>query len=80
MARIDRGWWIVIFIAVAIALWGMANFMFVRDGAREWNYGVLPKTPSSGIYSSEPTPKQAPAPRQIQPLPESKPGNAEQKQ
>jgi len=69
-----RSWAILITFCVIIIVWGIINFLTIKDKPRQWDFGVLPDTPSESIYStSRPANKLsvAPAPQQIIPLPEA---------
>ncbi len=62
------GWAIAIAIALALLAWGLANYAFVRDAPREWNFGALDDTPARSIYSTT-EPARSPQPPAQFPLP-----------
>jgi hypothetical protein len=67
------GWLIVILISLLVVGWGLLIYKSVRDNRRTWDYGVLPDTPGESIYSISPPPTAAPAPKQVESLPEAVP-------
>ena len=70
-----RGWVLVLALSAGIIVWGLANFLLVRDAPRRWDYGALPDAPGQSIYSSEAAPPGALVPRQVPALPEAVPKN-----
>jgi hypothetical protein len=68
-----RGWLIVILVAAIVAVWGLVNFVLVRDVPRSWHFGSLPSAPSESVYSTHSPPESASPPAQISPLPEAQP-------
>jgi len=67
------GWLIVLLVAAAIVVWGLLNFVLVRDAPRTWHFGTLPSAPSESVYSTHALPESASPPPQISPLPEAQP-------
>ena len=66
--------WVLVMILCALILaWGFTIHALVKDRPRDWSYGTLPDAPSQSIYSTEASPEEAVAPRQVTPLPEAKP-------
>jgi len=68
-----RGWLIVILVAAVVTVWGLVNFVFVRDVPRSWHFGTLPSAPSESVYSTHSPTESASPPAQIPPLPEAQP-------
>jgi hypothetical protein len=67
------GWAIIVALCLALIGWGLANYALVKDAPRQWDYGALPQTPASSIYSTTEPPAKAPPQRQIAPLPDAQP-------
>ena len=67
------GWVAIVALCLALIGWGLANYALVKDAPRQWDYGALPQTPASSIYSTTEPPAKAPPRRQIAPLPDAKP-------
>ena len=58
-------WLAILLLAVITLGWAMVTHMAVPDVARQWDFGVLPDTPGSSVYSAFPPPKVSPVPPQI---------------
>jgi hypothetical protein len=67
------GWVMIAALCAALIAWGLANYLFIPDRPREWDFQDRPDAPGSSIYSAHPTPLQANPPPQIAPLPEAQP-------
>lgn len=65
------GWAIIALLCVAILGWGYANYFYIKDAPRQWDFATLPDVPSQSVYSTDTPPQPAGAPRQIAPLPEA---------
>ncbi len=67
------GWVILIVFAGAILISAMIFHMSIKDVPRDWDFGILPDTPASSIYSTREPGKSESVPIQIPKLPEAKP-------
>ena len=63
------GWWTVLLICAALAAWGLIQYVTIRDGPRQWDFGSLLDAPGQSIYSASRPAQQVVVPPQIQPLP-----------
>lgn len=64
--------WVILILFCALILgWGMIVEMMVMDAPPQWDFGVLPDTPSQSVYSSAPLPPDVNVPKQIEPVPGS---------
>ena len=59
-------WLIIILLAVITMGWGMVTHMAVPEVARHWDFDVLPDTPASSPYATQPPPRVSPVPPQIE--------------
>ena len=67
------GWVIVALLCLALIGWGLLNYALVRDREREWDYGALPETPGSSVFTTSEPPQEASPRRQMAPLPDARP-------
>jgi hypothetical protein len=67
------GWLLIVLLCLALIAWGLVNYAVVRDRQRQWDYGALPETPSSSVFTTSQPPAKAPVERQIEPLPGARP-------
>ena len=67
------GWAIIVAQCLALIGWGLANYALVKDAPRQWDYGALPQTPASSVYTTTQPPAAVPPQRQMAPLPGAKP-------
>ncbi len=64
------GWMVVAgFCALLLAI-GLATWLITPNGSRDWDYGTLEDVPGASHYSTSQPDVDAPAPRQMPPLPE----------
>jgi len=68
-----KSWAIVIVFSLGVLGWGLANFLFIRDRPREWDFGALRDVPGQSIYSVDRTPAGTHAALQLPALPEAVP-------
>jgi len=68
------GWAIAIAITLALLVWGLAHYAFVRDAPREWDFGALDDTPARSVYSTTQPPKSGAPPQQLPLLPKAQGG------
>ena len=63
-------WAIILAFCAAIVAWGLANYRWIADAPRQWDFGALPDAPGQSIYSTAAAPADVPQPPpQIAPLP-----------
>ena len=74
------GWIILIVFTALIMAWGMFVEMLVTTQPAQWDFGVLPDTPSQSQYSTALAPPDVNVPYQIQRIPDAKlpPGEIKQ--
>jgi hypothetical protein len=59
-------WLAILLLAVVTLGWAMITHMVVADGARRWDFGVLPDTPASSPYATTAPPQVRPVPPQLE--------------
>jgi hypothetical protein len=64
-----RAWTFVVVLSALLVGWGLLNYKLIPERQREFDYGVLPDTPSQSEYSTGRPPAPAVAPDQIPRLP-----------
>lgn len=70
--RSGYGWWIVLLICAALLGWGLIQYATIRDEPRRWDFDVQPDAPGESEASTTRPDLRAPAPPQIEPLPEAR--------
>lgn len=50
-------WLLIGVLCAGILVWGFANYRYIQDAPRQWNFGQLPDAPGESIYSSSPPSK-----------------------
>jgi len=66
-------WAVVIGLCVFLLVWGLLNYVLIRDEPRRFDLNTLPDVPGESVYSSEGTPTDENVPRQTPALPEAVP-------
>ena len=67
-------WIVIVAFCAAMIVWGVANFLFIKDAPRQFDYGALKDVPAQSPYSSELAPtKSLFVPPQTPGLPEATP-------
>ncbi len=64
-------WIILIVFPIIILSWGMFAEMIIPDIQPQWDFGVLPDTPSQSDYSTALSPSDINVPKQIQRIPDA---------
>jgi hypothetical protein len=59
-------WLIIAAFTVAVLAWGMFIHMMVPDVERQWDFGVLPQSPSESKFSTLVPPTNADVPIQLE--------------
>ena len=71
--RVLWHWVVALGVGAAVVGWGILQYHFIVDVARDWSYGSLPETPAASVYSTSTPANTKTVPQQMQPLPEAKP-------
>ncbi len=62
-------WLFILLLSGGLIGWAMFMMSVIKDVPREWDYGTVPFTPASSVYSTE-RHEEAPDGYMLQPLPE----------
>ena len=67
------GWLLLVLLCLALIGWGLLNYAAVRGGERQWDYGALPETPASSVFTTSEPKSLTTTERQVEPLPDARP-------
>lgn len=73
------GWAFILSFSALIICWCMTIMVIVGQREREFDYSILPDTPSESEYSTAIVPLSLEVPKQVQQLPEARPLEKEDK-